>query len=567
LTSRAIPLRRVRRAAAGRPPRGSQAAIVLALFAPLIAAVSLQAALDARAAAAPGTGIAVGIIDHGATKIYVAGSAGNGRPVDEHTLFEIGSVTKTFTATALAVMALDHQVRLDDPIAKHLPVNVRVPTKDGKPITLLNLAEQRSGLPRLPGNMDDLEGDDPYADYTVGDMYAFLSGYTLTRDPGESYEYSNYGIGLLGQLLANRALTTYPQLVQRTVLDPLGMSATQVVMTGVPDPALLAVGHDSTGTAVTTWHFQSIAPAGGIASNVDDMLKYLRCNMGHGPLAQACLLAQQPRAQGPPRHQIALVWEVNSNNGIISHDGATDGSFAFIAISRDRQTGVVVLSNGPAVGDVATHVLIPGYPIGTCPASVPASQTDPASYAGVYCNQSLGMTFSANAAAKPEELSVALLPQPAVDVPKVAPDTFYASAYDANFKFIREGANVVGLWLWQGGELIPAVRLDALGKPMIAQLARPFPNAVTLAAPQLQQYVGVYSTGRLGAFTVTLREETLYVQLTGQPAIPVYASSKDQFFYKVVDAQIGFNRDASGRITSLTLHQYGRNIIATRNAP
>ncbi|MGB8907805.1 MAG: serine hydrolase [Candidatus Cybelea sp.] len=537
---------------------------MLALIAPLMAAISLQAALDARVAGAPGTGIVVGVLDRGVQKIYAAGSAGNGREVDEHTLFEIGSVTKTFTATALALMALRGEVRLDDPIAKYLPKGVLAPSKGGKSITLLNLAEQRSGLPRLPTNMDDAGGGDPYAGYTTSDMYAFLNGYTLTRDPGASYEYSNYGIGLLGQLLANRAKTTYPQFMRRAVFDPLGMSDSALVMTGLADPALLAVGHDLSGAIVPTWHFQSAAPAGAIASNVNDMLKFLRCNMGEGPLAKACLFAQQPRAEGEPRHEIGLVWNVNPSTGIISHGGDTLGFHAFVAISRDRKTGVVVLSNGPAVADIATHVLVADYPLATCPSSVPASKTQPGSYVGVYCNASAGMTFTVENAAKPGELSIALLPQPAVDVPQIAPDRFYAALYGAEFKFIRQQESIVGLWLLQGGQRIPAVRLDSHGEPAVTQLASPFPAVVAVDAAALQEYVGTYTAAGLGTFVVTLRSGELYVQLTGQGALPVYASAKDEFFYKVVDAQIRFNRNSAGAVTSLTLHQNGQDLTAPK---
>jgi serine-type D-Ala-D-Ala carboxypeptidase/endopeptidase len=529
-----------------------------------MAVISLQAALDARVAGAPGTGIAVGVLDHGVQKIYAAGSTGNGRAVDEHTLFEIGSVTKTFTATTLAIMALRGEVRLEDPIAKYLPMGIRSPSKDGKPITLLNLAEQRSGLPRLPSNMDDVAGDDPYEGYTISDMYAFLNGYTLTRDPGATYEYSNYGIGLLGQLLANRAKTTYPQLIRRAVFDPLGMSQSTFVMTGLPDPALLAVGHDLSGAPVTTWHFQSIAPAGAIASNVDDMLKFLRCNMGQGPLAKACLFAQQPRVEGEPRHQIGLVWNVNSTNGIISHDGDTLGFHAFVAISGDRKTGVVVLSNGPAVADIATNVLVADYPLATCPSSVPVSKTDAASYVGVYCNAAAGITFTVDAGVKPGELSIALVPQPAVNVPQIAADTFFAARYGAKFKFIRERENIVGLWLMQGGQTIPALRLDSRGKPVVAQLASPFPNPVTLDRAILQEYLGTYTAAGQGTFTVTLRNGDLYVRLSRQAELPVYASAKDEFFYKVVDAQITFNRNAAGAVTSLTLHQNGQDLTAPK---
>jgi serine-type D-Ala-D-Ala carboxypeptidase/endopeptidase len=296
-------------------------------------------------------------------------------------------------------------------------------------------------------------------------------------------------------------------------------------------------------------------------------LKFLRCNMGQGPLARACLFAQQPRAEGEPRHEIGLVWNVNAGNGTISHGGDTLGFHAFVAISRDRQTGVVALSNGPPVADIATHVLFPGYPIAACPSSVPSSRTDAASYAGVYCNLSSGITFSVSTVAKSDALSIALMPQPAAEVPRIAPDTFYASAYGAEFKFIREQGRIAGLWLLQNGQAIPAARLDSQGKPSVVALSPPYPAEVTLDAAVLRQYVGTYSASGLGFFTVTLKGGQLFVELTGQPALPVYASGADRFFYKAVDAQIRFNRDAAGRVTSLTLHQNGQDLTAGRTGP
>ncbi len=535
---------------------------MLAFVAPLLAALSLQAALDARAAAVPGTGIAVGVVEHGVTRVYVAGSSGNGRAVDAHTLFEVGSVTKTFTATTLAAMVLGKQVRLSDPISEYLPAGVRAPSKDGKAITLLDLAEQRSGLPRLPTNMN-VAGDDPYADYTVGDMYAFLNGYTLDRDPGAKYEYSNYGIGLLGQLLANRAKMPYTALVRATVLNPLGMNETTFAVWPAQDPALLAAGHEVGGNAVPTWHFQAVLPAGGIISSVTDMLKYLRCNMGQGPLGRTCLFAQRPRALGERGHQIGLVWNINSTTGVIGHNGDTLGFHADFAISRDRQTGVVVLSNGPAVTDIAAHVLVPSFPIAACPSSVPASFTDAKSYDGIYCNASGGFTFRAATTGKPNELAIAVLPQLAAVYQQVAPDTYYSQAVDATFKFLRAGDAIVGLRITQAGQTIPAVRLDAQGKPVAARLPPAFPPAVALDRATLQQYVGTYPLDG-ATFTVTLRGDALYVQLTGQPAVQVYASAKDEFYLKVVEARITFGRNATGAVNGLTLYQNGQTIHASR---
>ena len=525
---------------------------------------ALQSSLEARVEGEPGTAIAVGIIDDGKQSMYFAGSTGNARPLDEHTLFEIGSVTKTFTATALAAMSLAHQVKLDDPVAAYLPRDVSVPSKDGTPITLLNLAEQRSGLPRLPTNMDDVAGRDPYADYTRSDMYAFLSSYRLTRDPGSKYEYSNYGIGLLGQALANRAGVTYPALIQRRVLDPLGMTDTTFATMPASDPTAFAVGHDLDGQPVHAWHFRSILPAGGIRSSLADMLKYLRCNMGQGPLAQACLLAQQPRADGAPGHRIGLVWENNVQSGIVSHGGDTEGFHAFVAISKDREKGVVVLSNGPVVGDVAAHVLVPSFSIAACPKTVPASDTQLASYAGVYCNAASGITFTVASGKRRDTLDIALLPQPFATYRRIDADTFSYAPAGATFRFVRENGRVVGLRLLQGGQTIPALRLDASGKPVVTQLPPEFPAAITLDPSTLAQYVGSYAAGSL-TFTVTLHGDRLYVQLSGQPAVPVYASAKDRFYYRIVEAQISFGRDAAGKVSSLTLHQNGRDLRAVRS--
>ena len=189
---------------------------------------TLQTELERRVAAIERSGIVVGSIDGDGVTVFKAGTSGTARPLDEDTLFEIGSVTKTFTATLLATMVLDGSVNLEDPVANYMPAGVTVPARNGKAITLLDLATQRSGLPRLPDNMNAETPNDPYAKYTADDMYAFVSHYTLTRDPGETFEYSNIGVALLGQALANRAGVPYETLLKHRVLDPLGMSDTAV---------------------------------------------------------------------------------------------------------------------------------------------------------------------------------------------------------------------------------------------------------------------------------------------------------------------------------------------------
>src|SRR5258705_10029817 len=104
--------------------------------------------------------------------------------VDSNGVFEIGSITKTFTATALADMVVRGEARLDDPVARYLPASAHIPSRNGRQITLLDLATQVSGLPRMPSNFSPRDSTNPYADYSVAQMYAFLAGYQLRRDMG-----------------------------------------------------------------------------------------------------------------------------------------------------------------------------------------------------------------------------------------------------------------------------------------------------------------------------------------------------------------------------------------------
>ncbi|MEL6440372.1 MAG: serine hydrolase domain-containing protein [Cyanobacteria bacterium J06621_8] len=163
-------------------------------------------------------GIVVGIINDQGSKVISYSKEGN--KADGDTLFEIGSITKVFTTLLLADMAQQGEVNLNEPIGKFLPASVEVPSKNNQEITLLNLATHTSGLPRMPNNFAPEDEDNPYADYTVEQMYQFLSNYPLTRDVGAEYEYSNLGAGLLGHILALKAETDYETLVLKSICEP-----------------------------------------------------------------------------------------------------------------------------------------------------------------------------------------------------------------------------------------------------------------------------------------------------------------------------------------------------------
>src|ERR1017187_4938032 len=139
-------------------------------------------------------------------------------------------------------MAGRGEVSLPDPIWKYLPADVKTPQRDGRQITLQDLASHTSGLPRLPGNMPLKDPANPYAAYSAGMLYQFLSSYKLPRDIGAQYEYSNLGGGLLGFLLSRRAGVDYEELVRTRICVPLQMTSTAIVLS--PElKARLAPGH------------------------------------------------------------------------------------------------------------------------------------------------------------------------------------------------------------------------------------------------------------------------------------------------------------------------------------
>ena len=213
-------------------------------------------------------GIVAGTIDKDGKTIYSFGKTGaDGRAVDGDSVFEIGSVTKTFTSTLLADMVTRGLVGLDDAVAKYLPKGVKVPTRGGKEITLLDLATHRSGLPRMPSNFNPADPDNPYADYTAGKLFKFLASYALPRDIGASYEYSNLGAGLIGEALARKAGKSYEALLTERIFRPLKMSSSGIALR--PEMAArLATGHSTQLTPVKNWDLDALAGA-GIRAAVD----------------------------------------------------------------------------------------------------------------------------------------------------------------------------------------------------------------------------------------------------------------------------------------------------------
>jgi D-alanyl-D-alanine-carboxypeptidase/D-alanyl-D-alanine-endopeptidase len=302
-------------------------------------------------------GIVVGFLEaDGTARILSYGDPGPyGEPLGPQSVFEMGSIGKTFTATILSDMVLRGEVGLEDPLSDHLPDSVRVPSFEGREITLLDLATHRSGLPKNADTHRPADPENPWADFTVGTLYDFLASYELRRRPGTEFEYSNLGFQLLGQALAHVAGTSYAELLRERILTPLGMTSAGFTLNG--ETAIWAVQGYRNGSPVLHWTgTDARLGAGGLLASMNDMLEYLKANVGppETELEQAMRAAQEPRLPwGGTGAQIGLAWRVDSIQGrrIVQHAGNTSGFSALIAFDPKEEVGLVWLTNTYAFSD------------------------------------------------------------------------------------------------------------------------------------------------------------------------------------------------------------------------
>lgn len=430
---------------------------------------TVRAIITGRVAAKRGMGFVVAVLEKGsAPRIHAAGVSGiAGLPLDGNTVFEIGSITKVFTGVLLADMVQRGEVRLDDPVSKFLPAAVRMPARNGRQITLLDLATQTSGLPRLPTNQSPKDVSNPYADYGTEKLYQFLASYTLPRDVGSKYEYSNLGVGLLGHVLSLQAGKTYGELVKERILDPLGMKDTGIELSASMKPRM-AQGFNAGSTPVGTWDFSVLAGAGALRSTANDMLKFLAANLDADSSAAGNALAQarlSRRDADRPGNRIGLGWHIVDVSGstLTWHNGGTGGFRTFIGMDEARKRGVIVLSiTTLSPDDIAFHLLEP---------------------------------------------QVALVGAPVPPKPR---------------------------------------------------------SEISVDPRKLQAYVGVYQLAPGFQLAITREGGSLFGQATGQSKVQLFAESEIEFFLKVVDAQVTFVKDSSGKVNQLILHQNGSNIAGLR---
>jgi hypothetical protein len=344
------------------------------------------------------------------------------------------------------------------------------------------------------------------------------------------------------------------------ILKPLGMTMSGTAFSDAMR-AHLAPGYDATGQAAKNWDIDALAGAGALRSTANDMLRYLKANMGvdqppsSAAMAAAMKLAQQPRSDVSKAMRIGLAW-MTTNKGIVWHNGGTGGYRSFLGFTADGRRGVVILADTAVdLNDLGFATLDAGAPLPPVYQAIvlPGASLD--DYVGTY---RLADKFLLKIFRRNDGLFAQATGQGPIAIFPSAPNEFFARAVRASASFTRNADGVVnGLVLHQNGDRT-APKLSASEVPL-----EPAEIAFD-AATSGGDYVGQYQFDFGAVLDVVRKSDHLEAQLTGQAPLPIFASAKDKFFYKVVDAQLDFERDAGEKIVAVVLHQGGRDMRAPR---
>ena len=345
--------------------------LVLILSFPLLAehnrlSYEIEQTLKSRIERELNQGIVVAVVLPEGIQYFKAGiyREGDERSVNEKTVFEIGSVTKLFTNLLTAEMVERGEISLYDPINKYLPAGINPPEMDGEKISLFHLATYLSGLPIRPDNLRPVDPRNPYADYTINQLYEFLNRYELKKIPGTTYEYSNFSVGLLGHILSLKNNDSYENILKERILGKLGMDDTSVKLSET-QRYYLARGHDGL-DQMPRWEMPALPGAGALHSTAHDLAIFIQAQLGlmDSPLYSIMTGTQRPLADTQlPKHVISLGWHVRmtkDNSAIHWHSAMTAGHACFIGFKKADKTGVVVLSNSAtSVDDIGFFILAP----------------------------------------------------------------------------------------------------------------------------------------------------------------------------------------------------------------
>lgn len=474
------------------------------------------------------------------------------RGLNFDTAFEIGSISKTMTATVLAGLIRDQGLSLNDTLQSILPKGTVVPSKEGRAILLKHVVTHSSGLPVIPTLLEYAEPQNPYAAITPDALYDALKKVELDHAPGITFKYSNFAMMLLSAGLANVSGRPFSELLQEYVFKPAGMKQKHTLQTA--NGAQLATGHSPLGEAVNHWDFHDeLAGVGGVRASLNDMILYAQANLGLIESSNAELFTMtHVTVLKPSGQDMGMNWVRRDINGKLTlmHEGGTGGFSSLIMLDKSAKSGLVMLSdtalaNLGGLSNIAFSLMNPSIPTPQ-PRLRLAAPTDLLStLSGEYELGDTGMNMVLWH--KNGTLYGQASGQNQFQMAYDSHGDFYPLGFDALLRPVRMSTGWGYEWR-QGGGVLRA-------KPKIAENQK-----FKVSSKTLESYVGHYPLMQRFALKVAVSNGRLTIQGTNQPALAVIAVGPDEFSRDDVGAHFTFQRDAAGEVISVTLNQGGQTI-------
>ena len=392
---------------------------------------------------------------------------------------------------------------------------------------------------------------DPYRDYDSTKAAAFLEQYELPRQPGESQEYSNFGVSVLGYLIAEKAGKSYEQLLQERIAEPLEMTDCTVSLTS-DQTARLATPHDKYDSATPPWTFADLPGAGGVHATMRDMMRFAKAQLNppSGPLGEAIELAwKQHTAADASGPAMGLGWMIAGDGQTRWHNGQTGGSHSAIFINREFKCAVIVLCNTAVTNDVDQLAMLLMQKAAGREIKLEGSEpSDPESdklaidaklRSRLVGRYQLTPNFIFDVQDRDGHLMVGITNQPTQEV---FPDSATRWSYhgvDATLQFkLPKTGPAESLVLHQNGIEQTARRMSETSDPKSDKLA--------IDAKFRRRLVGRYQLKPDFIFTVRDVDGHLMVAITNQPTQEVFPDSPTRWSYHGVDATLEFKLPRNG---------------------
>lgn len=483
-----------------------------------------------------------------------------GVPNSPEMVFELGSVTKQFTAASILLLQERGKLSVTDDITRYLP---DFPTH-GQRITLEHLLTHTSGIPSYTGLPEW------YAkvreDLKPADVIALFKDKPLEFNPGERWAYDNSGFFLLGAIIEKVSGQSYEQFVEQEIFQKLGMTHSRY---GHPDELIprRAYGYSKDDKGFHNADYISMSSpyaAGALVSTVDDLAIWDRALSGETLLRKASL----DRMFTTAKLKSGLPVDYGYGMGVFDfagrhvqmHGGDIPGFTTVVARVPEARLFIAILSNNdasdPRLDDIALHIVARalGQPLEEI-RTIPLDPRALADYPGVYrfdekttrfITQEGGKLFAQRSGGEKYEISA------------TAPDEFIYADRMNRLRFQRDAQGKV-----TGVDFQPLSGIRQTG----TRTSDPLPEerqAVKVDPSIYDAYAGEYELAPTFSIAVTREGDQLFAQATGQPKFEIFPASESRFFLKVVDAEVEFVRGADGKVTGLILHQGGRDMPGKR---